>query len=59
VVFADPGIIAVVTDPEVDNLRSLRAFEKAGFSAAKTVQIRGESFRGKSFRRRVVRLDRP
>jgi RimJ/RimL family protein N-acetyltransferase len=54
VVFAAPGIVGVVTDPEVDNVRSLRAFEKAGFTVVKTVQIRGESFR-----RRVVRLARP
>jgi aminoglycoside 6'-N-acetyltransferase len=54
VIFADPGIHAVVTDPAVDNLRSLRAFEKAGFSTVKTVQLRGENFL-----RRVVRLERP
>jgi aminoglycoside 6'-N-acetyltransferase len=54
IVFVDPGIIAVITDPHEDNLRSVLAFEKAGFSVTKTVQIRGESFR-----RRVVRLDHP
>jgi aminoglycoside 6'-N-acetyltransferase len=54
IVFVDPGISAVITDPHEDDLRSLRAFEKAGFSTTKTVQIRGESFR-----RRVVRLDHP
>ncbi len=53
-VFAEPGIEAIVTDPEEDNLRSLRAFEKAGFSVAKTVQLRGESYL-----RRVLRLERP
>jgi hypothetical protein len=53
IVFAEPGISAVITDPETRNLRSLRGFEKAGFAMARTVQIRGESFQ-----RRVVRLDR-
>jgi len=32
----------------------LRAFEKAGFAVTDTVQLAGESFR-----RRVVRMDRP
>jgi aminoglycoside 6'-N-acetyltransferase len=54
VVFADPGIRAVITDPEVDNLRSLRAFEKAGFSVVTSVRLCGENFH-----RRVVRLRRP
>jgi aminoglycoside 6'-N-acetyltransferase len=54
VVFADPGISALVTDPEVDNRRSLRAFQKAGFSLMNTVRLRGESGH-----RRVVRLNRP
>lgn len=53
VVFADPRISAIVTDPEEGNLRSLRAFNKVGFTVTKTVQLRGESFR-----RHVVRLDR-
>jgi RimJ/RimL family protein N-acetyltransferase len=53
IVFVDAGISAVITDPEARNLRSLRAFEKAGFAATRTVQIRGESFP-----RRVVCLDR-
>jgi aminoglycoside 6'-N-acetyltransferase len=54
IVFIDPEISAVIADPEEGNIRSLRAFEKAGFMPTKTVQIRGESFQ-----RRVVRLDRP
>jgi len=39
---------------EVGNLRSLRAFEKAGFAETETVQLAGENVR-----RRVVRLDHP
>lgn len=54
IVFADPGVGAVIADPEEANLRSLRAFEKAGFKVTNTVQLAGESFK-----RRVVRLDRP
>jgi aminoglycoside 6'-N-acetyltransferase len=54
IVFADPGISAVVADPEERNLRSLRAFEKAGFTVTGTVQLADEEFR-----RRVVRMDRP
>jgi RimJ/RimL family protein N-acetyltransferase len=51
-VIADPNARAVIADPEENNnLRSLRAFEKAGFRATKTVQRSRESFR-----RRVVRL---
>ena len=53
IVFADPRVIAVITDPEENNLRSLRAFEKAGFTLANTVQLAGEHFQ-----RRVVRMDR-
>jgi aminoglycoside 6'-N-acetyltransferase len=54
VVFSNPDVCAVVSDPEERNLRSLRAFEKAGFSVVRTVQLRGEGCR-----RQVVRLDRP
>jgi RimJ/RimL family protein N-acetyltransferase len=32
IVFADPGIHACIADPDVDNVASLRAFEKAGFT---------------------------
>ena len=54
VVFRDPSVRAVITDPEEGNLRSLRAFEKAGFAVTDTVQLAGEDFK-----RRVVRMDRP
>jgi len=54
IVFADPSIKAVITDPEQKNLRSLRAFEKAGFTTVNTVQLAGEDFK-----RLVVRMDRP
>jgi aminoglycoside 6'-N-acetyltransferase len=52
IVFADACIAAVITDPQEGNLRSLRAFEKAGFARTNTVRLVGEDFR-----RRVVRLD--
>jgi aminoglycoside 6'-N-acetyltransferase len=54
IVFADPCVTAVVTDPEEGNFRSLRAFRKAGFTLTDTVQLAGENFK-----RRVVRMDRP
>jgi aminoglycoside 6'-N-acetyltransferase len=54
IVFADPSVSAVITDPEEGNLRSLSAFKKAGFKVAKTVQLAGENFK-----RRVVRVGRP
>jgi RimJ/RimL family protein N-acetyltransferase len=54
IVFADPCVTAVVTDPEEVNVRSLRAFRKAGFTLTDTVQLAGENFK-----RRVVRMDRP
>jgi RimJ/RimL family protein N-acetyltransferase len=53
IVFADASVSAVITDPEEGNLRSLRAFEKAGFTVTGTVQLMGENFN-----RRVVRMDR-
>jgi len=53
IVFADPSVSAVITDPEVANLRSLRAFKKAGFTVTNIVQLAGEDFK-----RRVVRMDR-
>jgi aminoglycoside 6'-N-acetyltransferase len=43
VVSTEPGITSVVADPEEQNGRSVRAFEKAGFTAAGTVQVRRES----------------
>jgi aminoglycoside 6'-N-acetyltransferase len=53
IVFLDPSVGAVITDPEEGNLRSLRAFQKAGFTVTNTVQLAGENFK-----RRVVRMDR-
>ena len=42
VVSTNPGITAVVADPEEQNGRSCRAFEKAGFIPVRTVQVREE-----------------
>jgi len=53
IVFANPGVSAVIADPEEGNLRSLRVFEKAGFTVTNAVQLTGENFK-----RRVVRLNR-
>jgi aminoglycoside 6'-N-acetyltransferase len=53
IVLAGTGISAVITDPAEGNLRSLRAFEKAGFAVTNTVQLAGENFK-----RLVVRLYR-
>ncbi len=53
IVFADTRVSTVITDPEESNLRSLRAFKKAGFTLANTVQLAGEHFK-----RRIVRMDR-
>ena len=44
VVSLDPTIRSVVTDPETNNQRSLRAFVKAGFRVIRTVQLEGETF---------------
>ena len=52
-IFPDPDMAAIVADPEVNNLRSVGAFKKAGFSIVNTVQLAGEGFE-----RHVVRLDR-
>jgi RimJ/RimL family protein N-acetyltransferase len=41
-VITNPAVRAVITDPEERNFRSLRAFNKAGFQAVKTVQLVGE-----------------
>jgi aminoglycoside 6'-N-acetyltransferase len=54
IVSAEPGITAVVTDPEERNGRSCCAFEKAGFIAVRTVELDGENVR-----RRVMRLSLP
>jgi RimJ/RimL family protein N-acetyltransferase len=53
IVFAEAGIIAVITDPEAGNVRSLRAFARVGFRTVKTVQLAAENCQ-----RQVVRLDR-
>jgi aminoglycoside 6'-N-acetyltransferase len=42
VVFADPSMTAVASDPEVANVRSRRAFEKAGFQSGAAVVLDGE-----------------
>jgi len=42
-VFVNPIIRAIITDPEETNLRSLRAFKKAGFKAMKTIRLVGEA----------------
>jgi RimJ/RimL family protein N-acetyltransferase len=52
-ILTKPTVRAVTTDPEEGNRRSLRAFEKAGFTVAGTVQLAGESCK-----RQVIRLDR-
>jgi aminoglycoside 6'-N-acetyltransferase len=54
IVFAGTKICAVIADPAQGNLRSSRAFEKAGFTVTRTVQLRGEDFE-----RIVVRMYRP
>jgi aminoglycoside 6'-N-acetyltransferase len=51
VVSAEPGITAIVTDPEERNGRSCRAFEKAGFIPLRTVELEGENVQ-----RRIMRL---
>ena len=54
VIAAEPGITAIVTDPEEQNGRSCRAFEKAGFTRMNTVQLQGEQVR-----RQIMRLPLP
>lgn len=54
VIFAAPGVNAIVTDPEERNARSRRAFEKAGFIPMQAVQLKGERVR-----RRIMRLSLP
>jgi aminoglycoside 6'-N-acetyltransferase len=51
VVFADDRILTVIVDIDLRNLRSLRAFEKAGFVQTDAVQLRGEDFQ-----RRLMQL---
>jgi aminoglycoside 6'-N-acetyltransferase len=52
-VFSDPSVTAVVCDPEVLNVRSRRAFEKAGFQSSDAVVLDGETEA-----RVIVRLNR-
>jgi len=54
IVFIDPTISAVITDPEKNNLISQRAFKKAGFRVAGNVKLEGENFE-----RYVMHLSRP
>lgn len=54
IVFAGTKIGAAIADPAQGNLRSLRAFEKAGFTVTSIVQLKGEDFK-----RIVVRMYRP
>ena len=39
VVFADPRVTRAVGGPHPDNLRSCRAFEKAGFTRVRDVMV--------------------
>jgi RimJ/RimL family protein N-acetyltransferase len=52
VVFARPGTTACVATVEEDNVRSRRAFEKAGFAHVGNVEEEGRPHR-------LMRLDRP
>jgi aminoglycoside 6'-N-acetyltransferase len=53
VVFADPAVAACVAAPSIRNGRSLRAFEKAGFTGGPVVEDPEEG------PVRVLRLERP
>lgn len=44
-VFVDQTIRTITTDPEENNLRSLNAFKRAGFTITRTVKLRNESCR--------------
>ncbi len=50
VVAVQPGITAVVTDPEERNDRSCRAFEKAGFTRVGAVVLEQENVRRQTMR---------
>jgi aminoglycoside 6'-N-acetyltransferase len=54
VVCSKTRVTAIVADPEEQNRRSWRAFEKAGFVSIGTVQVRKETVW-----RRVMRLSLP
>jgi aminoglycoside 6'-N-acetyltransferase len=53
-IFVDPAIDAVVSDPEEANVQSLRAFEKAGYRTNRKLCLPGETEM-----RCIVRLSRP
>jgi RimJ/RimL family protein N-acetyltransferase len=53
VIFAEPTITACACDPEEQNIRSIRAFEKAGFVTLRTTQLAEEPYL-----RRVVLFER-
>lgn len=42
IVFADPEVESCIIDPSVSNTSAIRAYEKAGFTYLKTVDITGE-----------------
>lgn len=44
VVFADGRYTRVISDPQADNIRSIRALEKAGFKAFERRKIAGTEF---------------
>jgi aminoglycoside 6'-N-acetyltransferase len=54
VICIESGVTAVASDPEENNSRSCRAFEKAGFIRLRTVRVRGEKVW-----RRVMQLSLP
>ena len=35
--FSDPAVTRIQTDPSPDNHRAIRSYEKAGFRAVKTI----------------------
>jgi aminoglycoside 6'-N-acetyltransferase len=45
VVFAAPATTACIAGPEANNLASIRAFEKAGFTAVRTFRVRQDDDR--------------
>ncbi len=54
IVLAAGCVSSVVTDPEVENTRSIRALEKVGFVRKEVVQLKGEAMI-----RQVMQLDIP
>jgi len=53
-IFTNAGVEAIFADPSAANLRSVRAFLKAGFEVVDTIQLSGEDFS-----RHIVRWPRP